>query len=122
MEEARNDIEQQVKETFARLQAERDALEDIKQATKLDISETLRLREKARILNLELERCEGVKDKGEATIKDLESHVAHQKNIVSDLQKEKESLVGLLNEKGVSSTYKEDPELICNDFDVSAIT
>ena len=122
MEEAKNDIEKQVKETFARLQAERDALEDIKQATKLDISETLRLREKARILNLELERCEGIKDKSEATIKDLESHAAHQKNIVSDLEKEKESLVGLLNEKGVSSTYKEDPELICNDFDVSAIT
>ena len=82
MEETRNDLQKQVDETTARWKAETDAIEDIKEATKQDLAESETLKEKARMLHLELERCLKLKDKKGETIDDLESHVTNQNSIM----------------------------------------
>ena len=104
MEETRNNLQKQVDETTARWKAETDAIEDIKEATKQDLAESETLKEKARMLHLELERCLKLKDKKGETIEDLESHITNQNSIVYNLQREKEtSLLSAVNKEDFST-------------------
>ena len=98
LENTRDDLQNQLDENYARIKAENDAIEEIKESSKKDLAETKSLKEQARILAIELDRCEESKMKREDTIKDLQSEAEYKKNLVSNLQRDNKSLFGLINE------------------------
>ena len=65
MENTRDDLQNQIKENNARIKAEDDAIEEIKQSGMNNLAETERLKKEARILHEELDRCEELKMKRE---------------------------------------------------------
>ena len=107
LERSRDDLQEQVKETYVRIKAENDAIEEIKESSKKDLAETKSLKEQARILAIELDRCEEIKMKREDTIKDLQSEAEYKKNLVSNLQRDNKSLFGLINEGEVLCRKKQ---------------
>ena len=92
LERSRDDLQEQVKETYVRIKAENDAIEEIKQSGMKDLAEAESLKAQARILNCELDRCEQLKNERGETIKDLYSEVAYKKILISNLQNDKKSL------------------------------
>jgi hypothetical protein len=98
-------LQEQVKETYVRIKAENDAIEEIKQSGMKDLAEAESLKEQARILTCELDRCEQLKMERGETIKDLYSEVAYKKILVSNLQNDKKSLSGLMSEGEVLVTH-----------------
>ena len=104
MENTRDDLRNQIKENNARIKAEDDAIEEIKQSGMKDLAEAESLKAQARILNCELDRCEQLKNERGETIKDLYSEVAYKKILISNLQNDKKSLTGLMIEGEVPVT------------------
>ena len=76
--------------TYAQVQVESAAIDELKEAAKKDLAESECLKEQSRLLNIELERNVMLEMKKESMIKILYSEVATKKVIVSNLLREKE--------------------------------
>ena len=106
IENTRDDLQNKIKESNALIKAEDDAIEKIKQSGMNDLAETERLKEQARILHEELDRCEELKKKRGETIKDLYSEVTYKQGLVSNLQRDNKSLFLMMNMGEVLVTDK----------------
>ena len=67
-------MQNQVIEQHARIKAETDAIEELKQSEKKSLAENEILKEHARILNCELERYEELKKKRDSMFKKVMNH------------------------------------------------
>jgi hypothetical protein len=104
MENKKDDLQNQIKENNARIEVENDAIAEIKQSSLNDLAETESLKEKARILHEELDRCEELEMKRGETIKDLHSEVTYKRGLISNLQRDNKSLCMMMNKDEVLVT------------------
>merc|ERR1711892_1097202 len=90
LERSRDVLQGQVEATYAQVQVESAAIDELKEAAKKDLAESECLKEQSRLLNIELERNVMLEMRKESMIKILYSEVATKKVIVSNLLREKE--------------------------------
>merc|ERR1712142_363267 len=90
LERKRDELQNQVKATCAQLRLETEAIQEIKESTNKDLTESENLKEQARLLNVEVERNKRLKMKKEQMIKGLYSEYSTKNIIVSNLLRQKE--------------------------------
>merc|ERR1719174_2869624 len=84
-----NDLQKQVDQTKARIKAEDDTINGIQQAGSKVTMEATRLRDEIKNLEATIEKCEEDKNTKDSQIRTLRDEIAHQKDMIVKLGKEK---------------------------------